>query len=99
MSPELVAWAAAASPSTLATLAPVVMSVADSGDLRANALLTLSVEELMLHLRTLARQAVRGRARGRARRARGGLMIRGYGAAETTRAPAQVGGAWGGDAR
>src|SRR5678810_1247741 len=37
---ELIAWAAAASPSKLATLAPVVMSVADSGDLRANALLT-----------------------------------------------------------
>jgi glucosamine kinase len=53
---ELVAWAAAASPSKLATLAPVVMSVAESGDLRANALLTLAVEELMLHLRTLARQ-------------------------------------------
>jgi glucosamine kinase len=32
------------------------MSVAESGDLRANALLTLAVEELMLHLRTLARQ-------------------------------------------
>jgi glucosamine kinase len=45
---ELVAWAAAASPSKLATLAPVVMSVAESGDLRANALLTLAVEELML---------------------------------------------------
>ena len=41
---------------TLATLAPVVMSVAESGDLRANALLTLAVEELMLHIRTLARQ-------------------------------------------
>ena len=54
--PELVPWAAAATPSKLATLAPVVMSVADSGDLRANALLTLAVEELMLHLRTLARQ-------------------------------------------
>src|ERR671924_1636303 len=33
---ELVAWAAAASPSQLATLAPVVLSVADGGDLRAN---------------------------------------------------------------
>ena len=54
--PELVPWAAAATPSKLAALAPVVMSVADSGDLRANALLTLAVEELMLHLRTLARQ-------------------------------------------
>ena len=53
---ELVAWAASASPGMLGTLAPVVMSVAESGDLRANALLTLAVEELMLHLRTLARQ-------------------------------------------
>lgn len=53
---ELVAWAADASPAVLATLAPVVMSAADGGDLRANALLTLAVEELMLHIRTLARQ-------------------------------------------
>ena len=40
----------------LATLAPVVSSVAEAGDLRANALLTLAVEELVLHVRTLARQ-------------------------------------------
>jgi glucosamine kinase len=53
---ERVAWAAAAAPSKLATRAAVVMSVAEAGDLRANALLTLAVEELMLHLRTLARQ-------------------------------------------
>jgi glucosamine kinase len=52
---ELIGWAAHATPATLATLAPVVMSVADSGDLRANALLSLAVEELALHVRTLAR--------------------------------------------
>src|SRR5215208_4303914 len=53
---DLIAWAANAAPAQLATLAPVVLSVAESGDLRANALVTLAVEELMLHLRTLARQ-------------------------------------------
>src|SRR5688572_5597667 len=54
--PELIRWAAAASPGTLATLAPVVMTVADSGDLRANAIVSLAVEELALHVRSLARQ-------------------------------------------
>jgi glucosamine kinase len=34
----------------------VVSSVADSGDLRANAIISLAVEELVLHVRTLARQ-------------------------------------------
>jgi len=53
---ELVAWAAVATPGVLATLAPVVSSVADSGDLRANAIVSLAVEELVLHVRALARQ-------------------------------------------
>jgi glucosamine kinase len=53
---DLIAWAAAAPPSQLATLAPVVLAVADSGDLRANALLSLAVEELALHVRALARE-------------------------------------------
>jgi glucosamine kinase len=52
---ELIAWAAQATPMQLATLAPAVMSVADAGDLRANSLMTLAAEELMLHVRTLAR--------------------------------------------
>lgn len=52
---DLIGWAAAATPATLATLAPVVMGVAEAGDLRANALLTLATEELVLHARTLAR--------------------------------------------
>jgi glucosamine kinase len=52
----LVEWAAMATPATLATLAPVVMRVADSGDQRANSLVSLAVEELALHVRALARQ-------------------------------------------
>lgn len=53
---ELIAWAAQAAPAQLASLAPVVSSVADAGDLRANALISLAVEELVLHVRALARQ-------------------------------------------
>jgi glucosamine kinase len=54
--PELIGWAAQATPAILASLAPVVMSVADSGDLRANSIVSLAVEELSLHIRALARQ-------------------------------------------
>ena len=53
---ELIAWAAQATPAQLATLAPVVSSVAEAGDLRANAIISLAVEELVLHVRTLSRQ-------------------------------------------
>lgn len=53
---ELVAWAARSTPTTLATLAPVVLSVAGTGDLRANAIVSIAVEELALHVRTLARK-------------------------------------------
>lgn len=53
---ELIPWAASASPAELASLAPAVAQAADAGDLRANALLAMAVEELMLHVRTLGRQ-------------------------------------------
>lgn len=53
---ELIPWAAGATPSIFASLAPVVMATAQAGDLRANSLITLAVEELVLHIRTLARQ-------------------------------------------
>ena len=53
---ELIPWAADATPAKLATLAPIVMQVASTGDLRANALISLCVEELVLHVRTLARR-------------------------------------------
>jgi len=52
---QLVAWSASATPSDLAALAPVVARVADAGDARAGALLSLATEELVLHVRTLAR--------------------------------------------
>lgn len=52
---ELIAWASQATPALFASLAPVVASVADAGDLRANALISLAVEELLLHVRTLSR--------------------------------------------
>ena len=53
---ELIRWAAAATPASFASLAPIVMSVADAGDLRANSIVSLAVEELALHVRSLARQ-------------------------------------------
>lgn len=53
---DLIAWAAQSTPAILATLAPVVLSVAESGDLRANSILSIAVEELALHVRALARQ-------------------------------------------
>jgi len=53
---DLIPWAADATPGALATLAPVVAQVAATGDLRANALISFCVEELALHVRTLARR-------------------------------------------
>jgi glucosamine kinase len=53
---DLIRWASTATPAALASLAPVVMSVADGGDLRANAIVSMAVEELALHVRALARQ-------------------------------------------
>lgn len=53
---ELIRWAADATPAKFATLAPVVLSVADAGDLRANSIVSMGVEELALHVRALARQ-------------------------------------------
>lgn len=53
---ELIPWAASATPAMLASLVPTVLSVAETGDLRANALVSLATEELVLHVRTLARQ-------------------------------------------
>lgn len=53
---DLIRWASGATSGQLATLAPVVMSVADAGDLRANSIVSMAVEELALHVRALARQ-------------------------------------------
>jgi glucosamine kinase len=53
---DLIPWAAEATPTRLAELAPAVLQTAETGDLRANALLSIAVEELVLHVRTLGRQ-------------------------------------------
>jgi glucosamine kinase len=74
---ELVGWAAQATPATLATLAPVVMSVADAGDLRANSIVSLAVEELVLHIRSLARQLFADERASLSVAFTGGLLTRG----------------------
>jgi glucosamine kinase len=53
---ELVDWGASATAAQLATLAPAVLQCAESGDLRANTLVSIAAEELVLHVRALARQ-------------------------------------------
>lgn len=53
---ELIPWAAAASAADLASLVPTVAKVAEQGDMRANSILSLATEELVLHVRALARQ-------------------------------------------
>jgi glucosamine kinase len=52
----LIAWAAAASPADLAALVGPVLKTAQGGDMRANALVALAVEELALHVRSVARE-------------------------------------------
>ncbi len=52
----LVAWAAQADPAALARIASTVITVAATGDLRTNSLLALATEELVTHVRALARQ-------------------------------------------
>lgn len=51
----LIPWAAQASTADLAALAPAVIHCADSGDARAETLVAFAVEELVIHVRTLAR--------------------------------------------
>ena len=51
---ELIPWAIAAGTATIATLAPVVIATAAAGDARANALISLAAEELVVHVRALA---------------------------------------------
>lgn len=53
---DLIPWAAAADARAFASLVPVVFNTAAAGDPRANALLTLAAEELVLHVRALSRQ-------------------------------------------
>lgn len=73
---ELIAWAAAADGAMLAGLAPVVFTVAQS-DSRANALVDLAAEELVLHVRSLARRLFGDDRAALAVALSGGLLRRG----------------------
>jgi glucosamine kinase len=53
---DLIAWAAGATPADLAALAPAVLQCAEHGDPRAIALISFAAEELVIHVRTLARR-------------------------------------------
>jgi glucosamine kinase len=74
---DLIGWAADATPAQFATLAPVVVAVAESGDLRANAVLTLAVEELVLHARALARKLFADERAALPLALTGGMLARG----------------------
>lgn len=74
---DLIPWAAAADSRALASLVPVVFTAAANGDPRANALLTLAAEELVLHVRALARQLFTDERAAVSVALTGGLMERG----------------------
>ena len=74
---ELVGWAAAATPAQYALIAAIVLKVAAAGDLRANSLCALAAEELVLHVRTLARQLFMDERAGIPVALAGGLLGRG----------------------
>lgn len=74
---DLIPWAAAADARAYAKLVPVVFSTAGAGDPRANALLTLAAEELVLHVRALARQLFTDERAAVTVAFSGGLMDRG----------------------
>lgn len=74
---EVIPWAANATPGAFAQLAPVVSQVAATGDLRANALISFCVEELSLHVRTLARRCFTDERASIPVALAGGLLSRG----------------------
>ncbi len=74
---DLIPWAAAADARAFASLVPVVFSTAAAADQRANALITLAAEELVLHIRALARQLFTDERAAVGVAFSGGLMERG----------------------
>ncbi|HEY7898383.1 MAG TPA: BadF/BadG/BcrA/BcrD ATPase family protein [Gemmatimonadaceae bacterium] len=53
---QLIPWAIAADRESLAALAPSVLAMAMQDDVRANSIVDMAVEELVLHVRALARK-------------------------------------------
>ncbi|HEU4748797.1 MAG TPA: BadF/BadG/BcrA/BcrD ATPase family protein [Gemmatimonadaceae bacterium] len=74
---DLIQWAAAADARAFASLVPAVLSTAGAGDPRASALVTLAAEELVLHIRALARQLFSDERAAVSVALSGGLMHRG----------------------
>lgn len=73
----IIPWAASATPADLAALAPAVLSAAEVGDLRANTVVTMAVEELALHIRALARDLFVDERAGIPVAMHGGLLAKG----------------------
>lgn len=73
---ELIAWTAAADNPTIAALAPVVFAAAQT-DPRANAIVDLAAEELILHVRALARRLFGDERADMPLACAGGLLSRG----------------------
>jgi glucosamine kinase len=73
----LIPWAAAADVRTVSQLATVVLSAAAAGDPRANSLVTLAAEELVMHVRSLATQLFGDERASISVAASGGLMRKG----------------------
>ncbi len=74
---DLIPWAAAADARAFASLVPAVFATAAGGDPRAGALVTLAAEELVLHIRALARQLFGDERAAVSVALSGGLMQRG----------------------
>ncbi len=73
---DLIGWAAKATPADLASLAPVVLQCADSGDARATAIASFATEELILHVVALARRLFTDERAGAPVALAGGLLVR-----------------------
>ncbi len=74
---DLIPWAARARPADLAALAPAILHCAESGDARADTLLAFAVDELVVHLRTLARRLFVDERAAAPVAFAGGLLVRG----------------------
>jgi Predicted N-acetylglucosamine kinase len=74
---DFVHWAAAADARAFASLVPAVLATAANGDPRASALVTLAAEELLLHIRALAKQLFGDERAAVSVALSGGLMQRG----------------------
>jgi glucosamine kinase len=73
----MIPWAARATAAELAALAPAVLHCADAGDARATTLVAFAVEELTLHVRTLARRLFVDERAAAPVALSGGLLARG----------------------